>query len=421
MTGLARRAALLMVSWAFCTATTAHADGPFHGFVQGNYALRSVDVDCPAGFDCAVMRAEERLELKLDLASSDGRVGAFGRVDFLYDTLRNASAADVRELSTNINLGPVSARIGRQVVTWGLGDLVFINDVFPKDWVAFLTGAPLEYLKLGSDALRLGLYPSFANAELMVIPVFQPDRVPSGSPLFYFDPMPTITSRVIEAPPIDYKSMQLAGRIYRSLGRYELAVYFSRGFYGMPTARPDDPVAPTQLVLFYPRLATYGASFQGPLLDGLLSLEGGYYDSVDDRSGTNPAIENSQARGLAAYQLQPWDDGSVSVQYYVEAMMHHGAYLSSLPPGLPARDQFRHLVSMRFRQQMLNQTLQLGLFVMGSPSDEDVYVNPSIRYQVADELWTELGANILWGRRNWTYFGQFEDDSHIYATVRYGF
>ena len=411
----------LAVLFVLGSAIPVQADNEFHGFAQGNYAVRAVDAECSAGFDCSVMRAEERLQLKLDLASSDGRVGAFGRIDFVYDTLRREAATDIRELSTNVDLRWISLRVGRQVVTWGLGDLVFVNDVFPKDFVSFLTGAPLEYLKLGSDGIRVGLYPGFLNAEVMLIPVFQPDRVPSGSPLFYFDPMASVASRAVELPAVNYRNAQVAARIYRSVGRYELAMYFSRGFYGTPAGRPDDAGAPTQLVFFYPRLATYGASLQGPVLDGVLSLEGAYYDSVNDRSGVNPAIENSQVRGLAAYQLQPWEDASLSFQYYVEAMMKHAAYLRMLPAGFPQRDEFRHLVSARFRQMMLHQTLQLGLFALGSPSDEDVYVNPSIRYQVADELWAEVGGNIFWGHQRSTFFGQFEDNSHVYATIRYGF
>jgi hypothetical protein len=421
MGAVRRLAPLLLVAPFLQDASGVRAETPLHGFVQGNYALRATDPGCPPGFDCAVMRAEERLQLELELASSDGRVGALGRVDLLHDALVDDAQVDVRELSTNVDLGSFSARLGRQVVTWGLGELLFINDVFPKDWVAFLTGAPLEYLKLGSDGLRMGYYPRVLNAEVVVIPVFQPDSVPSGSPLFYYDPMPALTDRVTEEPAVTYDNMQLAARAYRSLGRFEVALYASRGFWGTPGAAPDDPAAPAQLVFFHPRLVTWGASFQGPVLAGVLSLEGGYYDSRDDRCGTDPSIENSQARGLVAYQLQPWNEASLAFQYYVEAMSDHDAYVASLPPGLPARDELRHVASVRVRQFLLHQTLQLGLFVMGSPSDEDAYLNPSVRYQVTDELWAEVGGNVFTGTQNHTYFGQFEDDSHVYVTVRYAF
>jgi len=406
---------------ALASATSARAQTALHGFVQGNYALRAADADCPPTFDCGVMRAEERLQLKLDHASSDGRAGALARVDLFHDALRAEAGVDVRELSADVNLGRFSARLGRQVVTWGLGELLFINDVFPKDWVAFLTGAPLEYLKLGSDALRLGIYPPFANAEVVVSPVFQSDQVPSGSPLFFFDPMSALTDRTTERPAVELENMPVAGRLYRSVGRFEMALYASRGFYGTPAVRPDDPAAPGRLILFHPRLATYGASLQGPALGGVLSLEGGYYESLQDRSGTDPGIENSQARGLLAYQLQPWTDGSLSVQYYVEAMMQHDAYRASLPPGLPSRDRYRHVTSVRLRQLGLHQTLQLGLFALLSPSDQDLYLNPSVRYQVTDELWAEVGGNVFSGKEPSTFFGQFEKNSHVYVTARYAF
>ncbi|MBI4501530.1 MAG: hypothetical protein HY700_10245 [Gemmatimonadetes bacterium] len=406
---------------ALASATSARGQTPLHGFVQGSYALRAVDADCPATFDCAVMRAEERLQVKIEQASRDGRAGALARLDLFHDALRAQADVEVRELSADVNLGRFSARLGRQVVTWGLGELLFVNDVFSKDWVAFLTGAPLEYLKLGSDALRLGIYPPFANAEVVVSPVFQPDRVPSGSPLFFFDPMSALTNRTTERPAVELDNMPVAGRLYRSFGRFEAALYASRGFYGTPGARPDNPAAPGQLILFHPRLATYGASLQGPALGGVLSFEGGYYESLQDRPGTDPSIENSQARGLLAYQLQPWTDGSLSVQYYVEAMMKHDAYRASLPPGLPARDRYRHVASFRLRQLGLHQTLQLGLFALLSPSDQDLYLNPSVRYQVTDELWAEVGGNVFSGKEPHTFFGQFEKNSHVYVTVRYAF
>ena len=52
-------------------------------------------------------------------------------------------------------------RAGRQIITWGLGDLIFINDVFPKDYEAFFSGRPMEYMKKGVDGVKIGYYPSF--------------------------------------------------------------------------------------------------------------------------------------------------------------------------------------------------------------------------------------------------------------------
>ncbi len=58
----------------------------------------------------------------------------------------------------------------------------------------------------------------------------------------------------------------------------------------------------TSVTRFYPKLTVYGANFQGSFLNGILSVEGGIYDSREDRKGTDPTVENGQARFLVGYQ-----------------------------------------------------------------------------------------------------------------------
>ena len=391
-----------------------------HGFAQFNSAFRATGAECPPEMACDVMRGEERVQLKLELSSPDGRAGALARVDLFHDAVGDDRGIDLREAYVDVGGRRISARLGRQVVTWGLGDLLFINDVFPKDWAAFLTGAPLEYLKFGSDAAKVGAYAGSLGAEAVITPVFAPDRAPAPDRLFFFDPMPAVTDRVRDRPGADFDNMQLAGRIYARLGRYEVASYVSKGFFGMPAGRPDR-VVPTRLVFSYPRLQTYGGSVQGPLRAGVFSLEAGYYDSRDDPAGGNPAVENSQARWLAAYQFQPQEDLTLAFQYYGEVMRQYDAYQRTLPSGLPARDQVRQVTSLRVTQLRRHQTLRLNLFVMASPTDRDAYVNPSVRYNVTDELWLEAGANVFWGQERHTFFGQFEQNSGVFLVARYEF
>jgi hypothetical protein len=413
-------AAALLAGLALTGARPASAQASLHGFAQFNYAFRTTGVECPAQMACDIMRGEERVQLKLDLSSANRRAGAFARVDLVHDAVTDDLEPDLREAYVDVARRRFSARLGRQVVTWGLGDLLFINDVFPKDWVAFLTGAPLEYLKFGSDAAKLGAYAGSAGAEAVIAPVFAPDRAPGPDRLFFFDPMPSLTDRVTQRPGTTFGDMQVAGRLYARVGRFEVASYLSRGFFGMPAGRPD-PQVRTRLILSYPRLNTYGGSLQGPVGPGVLSLEGGYYDSRDDRSGADPTVENSQTRWLAAYQVQPLEDLTLALQYYGELMGHHQAYLRTLPGSLPVRDRLRHVVSLRVTKLQRHQTVRLNLFVMGSPTDRDAYINPSVRYSVTDELWLETGANIFWGRDLHTFFGQFEKNSGVFLVARYEF
>jgi len=410
----------LVTGLALATPAITRAQAAVHGFAQFNSGFRTTGAECPTEMACDVMRGEERVQLKIELSSPDGRAGALARLDLLHDAIGDDLGLDLREAYVDVGTRRISARLGRQVVTWGLGDLLFINDVFPKDWVAFLTGAPLEYLKFGSDAAKVGAYAGSFGAEAVISPVFAPDRAPSPDRLFFFDPMASVTDRVIERPGTDFDQMQLAGRVYARLGRYEVANYLSKGFFGVPAGRPDQAV-PRRLVFTYPRLQTYGGSLQGPLGAGVFSLEAGYYDSRDDAAGSDPTVENSQTRWLAAYQFQPQEDLTLALQYYGESMRHHDVYLRTLPPGLPARDRLRQVTSLRVTQWRRHQTLRLNLFVMASPSDRDAYINPSVRYNVTDELWLETGANLFWGQERHTFFGQFEQNSGVFLVARYEF
>ena len=64
---------------------------------------------------------------------------------------------DLRQLRFTFRPGgSVDLRVGRQILTWGTGDLLFINDLFPKDWVSFFSGREEQYLKNPVDAARFG-------------------------------------------------------------------------------------------------------------------------------------------------------------------------------------------------------------------------------------------------------------------------
>jgi hypothetical protein len=42
-------------------------------------------------------------------------------------------------------------------------DLIFINDLFPKDWESFFIGRDTEYLKAPSDAAKISLFGDWAS------------------------------------------------------------------------------------------------------------------------------------------------------------------------------------------------------------------------------------------------------------------
>lgn len=354
----------------------------------------------------------------MELSRSWGSIGAAGKLDLFHDAVDNEADADLREIYLDFRHSIADLRIGRQILTWGVGDLIFINDVFPKDRVAFISGFSLEYLKKGSDGVSVTLSPALASLQIFFIPHFRPDTFPeSGGRLRFFDPFGEITSRRTEEPPTRVENTEIAGRLFRTLFGWDLALYAYRGFFHVPGVEMESGPS---LRFFFPRLNAYGASAQGTLLNGVASIEVGFHDSEQDRRGTNPGVENSQLRYLLGYQREVWPDLTVGFQYYSEAMLEHGRYQAALAPGVPPKAEVRHVLTTRLTQLLLHQTLRLGLFALWSPNEGDLFLNPEIKYNVTDNLWAAAGGNFFVGSAH-TEFGQFEGDSNLYAVVRYAF
>jgi hypothetical protein len=387
-----------------------------HGFFQGNYTA-DIASSNPDGGD--FKWAGERVQLKLDTSIESFHL--FLKTDSFFNHIDRKAEVELREGYIDYTASNWDIRVGRQILTWGIGDLVFINDAFPKDYEAFFSGRPLEYLKKGIDGIKIGAYPDFASFELVVIPFFEPNSFPEAKQFWMFDPIPFITDRKEKKPAVNLENTEVAVRAYRDIAGFDASLYFYKGFFRQPSVMPDNPTAPTRLTLFYPKLTAYGASLQGKALGGVVSLEAGYYDSGEDGSGTDPMIPNSQTRFLAGYQRQIWEDFTVGVQYYAEYMHDYSAYRKNLPPGFPRENRLHDLVTVRLTQFMMHQTLRLSWFSFWSPSDNDYLLNPEIKYNFSDHVWAALGAMVFGGSKSWSQFGQLDKNDNVYMQVRYEF
>ena len=392
-----------------------------HGFLLGNFSGRTTGTRPSGRNESDFLLAEERLRLEVSGWSESIEASARVKGDFFHDAVDGGFDLDLREAYIDYTEGSFDFRLGRQIATWGVGDLLFINDVFPKDWVSFFSGRPLEYLKLGVDGFRTRYTSDAVNAELIAIPFFTSDNVPTSERFFLLDPFSSMPVRDEESPNSTYGNTELGLRLYRKLGDFDVSAYAYLGFWRTPSMKPDSFLAPTRVTVFHPGLSVYGMSAQGSALGGVLSLETGYYRSRDDEGGDDPFRPNSQARFLAGYQRQVWEDALLGVQYYAEVLEDHAAYRRSLPAGFPEQREYRDIVTLRFEQQLEHQMWKLALMSFYSAADDDYLVQPQVTYKISDDLAATLGANALGGQRDWTPFGQLDRNDNVYLSVRFDF
>jgi len=318
----------------------------------------------------------------------------------------------------------MDVKVGRQVLTWGTGDLLFINDLFPKDWRAFFIGRDVEYLKAPSDALKVSLFTKPANLDVVFTPRFDADRFIRGERLSYWNGMLSRQAgrdAIVrtDQPNECLRDHEWAARLSRNVAGYELAAYGYWGYWKSPGGL--DPVSGRAT---FPRLSVYGASARGQLGRGIANIEAGYYDSRQDRRGDDPFVNNGQLRLLCGYEQdlpQIAKDLTLGVQYYVEWMMDHDDYVAALPPPMRRADEDRHVLTFRLTKLMMSQNLKLSLFAYYSPTDSDAYLRPNVSYKIDDHWTVEVGGNVFFGQRDHTFFGQFEKNTNVYAAARYGF
>lgn len=360
--------------------------------------------------------AEERVRLEASGGLKDVDLSFRARLEAFHDAVENEARVDLREAHVDYRTGPLDLRLGRQVATWGVGDLLFINDVFPKDWVSFFAGRPMEYFKVPIDALKVGVSSEVVNAEAIVAPFFEPDIVPDPDRFFVFDPFPGLP-RERDEPDSTYGNTELALRVYRQIAETDVSLHVTKGFWKTPSMEP----AGANVRLFYPALSTYGLSAQRNLFGGVASLEVGYYDSREDRPGDDPAIPNSEFRFLLGYQREIATDFTIGVQYFLEWMQEHKRYDETLPPGFPEQDEFRHTVTLRLTHFFDYQAWKVSLFALYGVSEVDFMIVPEVTHKFSDRFRMTLEAHVFGGRSDETRFGSSEWNDNVSLSFRFDF
>ncbi len=397
-----------------------------HGFVQPAVSLRVSSHRLPAGANAGDrynwLVSEERVRLELSGDSDDGSVGVLAKIDGVYDNIASAgtnpAGIDVRELWGEWRGDRFELRAGRQMMTWGVADRLFISDIWPKDWAAFYAGLPLEYMKLPTDALKITHFAGPIDLELVLAPRAQVDVVPdAGRWVVYMPP----GLRGERKPAAKLNAGEAGFRLHLPAGGWDFNLYAARTHWHQPDKAMD-----AQGFVIYPRLNVYSGTIQGGFFGGVLSLEAGLYQSVEDSGGTNPLIANSQQRWLVGYEHELWADATLALQVYGERMLHYDRYLPAAqgafaagrgPKPLPKN---RIFMTANLRMQMLNQTLTASVFAMHIRHGGTM-VNPELSYAVSDALSVTAGGHIFTSGPDSWLLGMMKHDDNAYLWARYSF
>ncbi|MGB0467680.1 MAG: DUF1302 family protein [Pontibacterium sp.] len=386
----------------------------WHGFVETALGFRVQEDSTQPDNENTLADARVQLEVSDYIGESRYSIKA----DLYADGVEHGMKADLREAL--LDLSPqesLDLRLGQQVMTWGTGDLLFINDMFPKDWVSYFAGRDDQYLKAPSVSAKASYYNPAASVDLVWTPIFTSDRFIDGERFSYFSPMAgqQISAHLVPLDPDEtFENGELAIRVHGNREGTEWALYGYRGFWKRPNAMTSAGEA------YFSRLDTLGGSLRGNMAGGIANLELGWYEGKDD-NGSNPLIPNDQLRVLVGYERELISKLTATAQYYLEWTQDYEALKANDGDSPYRPDEKRHLLTLRLTYRAMQDNLTFSWFNYWSPSDEDVFMRPSVSYRLDDNTAVVVGANLFSGNKAHTFFGQFEDASSIYARLRYSF
>lgn len=386
--------------------------------------------------------------------SRSGASGAFYvKLDLVEDNVTNQSEVDVRE--ARIKLTPfewMDLSLGKQVNTWGVADMLFINDLFPKNWVANFLGQSMEDMKDSANSYRMTTYFGNTTFDLVYHPEFAPDTTPTGCRFAVYNPnvlLDSTQSKLVTDTSTcgvktdtgrdtgKYNDSETAARLQLKAGDFDLALYTYDGFYKNPKGLTYDG---STLSGYYPALHVNGLSAEGQLGPGIFTFEAGLYDSKEDTDGDNAFIENSATKTLVGYRLDMAAWFSFGLQAYQETMANYANYETSIVTlyqnfGMTAaqaklqdayiyrKEEVHNTYTLRMTFKVQQETLWINTFVYARPEDHDNLVKFDVTKRVDNNLELAMGTNIFGGDANYAdrEFGMFQDQDNAFMRVRYNY
>jgi hypothetical protein len=395
------------------------------GFLQLRLTQRLHSLDACTLPACGQMVQQAQAELLYE-PRLHKNLNATVRLEAKTDQASGASGLAVREAYLDWGVAanaPFNLKLGRQVVTWGVSDFLYVNDLFPKNYDSFFTGGGFDRIKQPIDALRL--VTKVAGAA---------DAGSSGATELEFvlararadqTPLPerfAASADARHAQSADRADQQwdlalkLATRLEAGGGSWDVAAYLAN----FQAREQRYFVNPTGLHFDRPRTRHLGLSMTGNAAGGLAWLELAMRQADASQTGlVSRYYAGSALKLIVGYSREVAQDTSVAMQLQLESNLQRSRYLAQLAPGIRPVARVDSLVHLRLQRTWLNQTVSTGaqLFIDG---EGDSHVNPFASWSPADGWTIEGGANLFSGKPD-TRFGVLKDDSNLYLLGRYSF
>ncbi|MGJ8638639.1 MAG: DUF1302 family protein [Opitutaceae bacterium] len=326
--------------------------------------------------------------------------------------------------------GNLEFTVGKQIVSWGVGDAIKPNDVInPGDYLSVS-----DSFKIGVPALSAYHFGELFNVNLVLVPFFTPARLPgldnrwstdstqtSADFQTAFGIPPTFVDDGDVLPANQFRNMQGGIQFSSSslVEGWDLALYYYRGFQS--TGVINQRIAPPELgiLIVYPEFSHYGASFSTTWNQFEFHGEVVFHDTknslLDDdflsyMGGLNYTIDDN---------LPIWVESvSLVLEYTGETIIKDRS-----PGGSISQSGFGRAFTNSIFAQLEFKVSEDTQFEIGGALNidtEDYVIGTSLTHKLTDALEFKVGIDVFGGDDD-TFYGGWNENDRIYTSATYFF
>jgi len=384
------------------------------------------------------IRSHNRLIFKLNVDGRlDDRVHVYAQMKVRSDLPQGNTRTRVipQEAYLDVTLGDFGISGGYQIFSWGFADLMNPTDrLNPVDYSDLM-----DYEKEGIPALRL----SFSHEKLLLEGIWMP--IPDESELpdsdsRFFAPILASTNNplldIFHAPPGNYKftikaldppiawgSSQFGGRLFATLGRFDLGLSYFNGYEKRPYAEaiiglpdPSTGEIPVTINEIFPREQVIGfnaaTGFKGLNLKMESALVLPEKSSHDIGNADNNHFIYVIGGDYTFYELFGKHEFSINMEFMQE-----------IHPSSDKKEYFGRLFERTLFSRLeykFSEYFKILLYNAFNFDDHGYYIEPQIIWEPIDDLELKLKASIFDGPDT-SLLGLFHDDKRINTSIKYSF
>jgi len=338
-------------------------------------------------------------------------------------TADNPENEIVREVYLDFLTDKLEIRLGKQQVVWGEAIGLRITDVVnSQDYRNFILDDFIDS-RIPAWMAKVNYFASGWNIEMLWIPWFEPEREAlAGSEwewTFNAIDAPGQTVRLFdpETPDNTPQNGEAGLRISGLAGGWNISASYLYVWDDAVTRHVSfNPVTRTlDVTRKYHRLPQWGFTFANAFGSfvprGEFALEKGKYHNTANSSAPEGLVRKDYTHFMLSTDYTR-SDVTATLQWVEKTILDYekGIYEAEVQTSY----------SLRIQANLKNETLKPELLATFSPTDESWMARPKVAYNYTDTITLTAGADLFAGPER-SFFGQFDDNDRITASIKYSF